>query len=92
MRARERPVRVVIRERIVRIKSDERGTVRAHLRYVQCDSVTREGALGGLRDAEADRADAKAFTERKAGDRHQFRFIVAPEDGAERSDMKRSIR
>ncbi len=36
----------------------------AHLRYVQRDGVTREGAPGRLYDAERDHADGKAFLER----------------------------
>jgi type IV secretory pathway VirD2 relaxase len=84
--------RVVVKARIVRIKSGETGAVRAHLRYVQRDGVTREGTPGELYDSEIDRADAKAFTERSAGDRHQFRFIVAPEDSAELADLKPFVR
>ncbi|WP_043161517.1 relaxase/mobilization nuclease and DUF3363 domain-containing protein [Bradyrhizobium sp. Ai1a-2] len=66
--------------------------IRAHLRYVQRDGVTRAGEPGELYDAGSDRADGKAFTERSSGDRHQFRFIVAPEDSAELSDLKPFIR
>ena len=55
---------------------------RAHLRYLQRDGVTREGQPGELYDAASDEADGKAFLERSAGDRHQFRFIVSAEDGA----------
>jgi type IV secretory pathway VirD2 relaxase len=84
--------RVVIKARIVRIKTGDAGAVRAHLRYVQRDGVTREGEPGELYSAESDRTDAKAFTERSAGDRHQFRFIVAPEDSAELSDLKPFVR
>jgi type IV secretory pathway VirD2 relaxase len=84
--------RVVIKARIVRIKAGDAGAVRAHLRYVQRDGVTREGEPGELYSAENDRADGKAFTERSAGDRHQFRFIVAPEDSSELSDLKPFIR
>ncbi|WP_426609703.1 hypothetical protein [Bradyrhizobium sp. McL0616] len=84
--------RVVVKARIVRTKSGETGAVRAHLRYVQCDGVTREGTPGELHDAGTDRADAKAFTERSAGDRHQFRFIVAPEDSAELADLEPVMR
>ncbi|MDH2380724.1 relaxase/mobilization nuclease RlxS [Bradyrhizobium sp. CER78] len=84
--------RVVIKARIVRIKAGDTGAVRAHLRYVQRDGVTREGQPGELYDAGSDRADGKAFTERSAGDRHQFRFIVAPEDSAELSDLRPFIR
>ncbi len=72
--------RVVIKARIVRIKAGDTGAVRAHLRYVQRDGVTREGNPGELYDDGSDRADGKAFAERGEGDRHQFRFIVAPED------------
>nr|WP_249137696.1 relaxase/mobilization nuclease RlxS [Bradyrhizobium tropiciagri] len=84
--------RVVIKARIVRIKAGDTGAVRAHLRYVQRDGVTREGEPGELYDAGNDRADGKTFTERSNGDRHQFRFIVAPEDSAELSDLKSFVR
>jgi hypothetical protein len=84
--------RVVVKARIVRIKAGDAGAVRAHLRYVQREGVTREGEPGELYDASNNRADGKAFIERGAGDRHQFRFIVAPEDSAKLSDMKPFIR
>ncbi|WP_375304432.1 relaxase/mobilization nuclease RlxS [Bradyrhizobium sp. A11] len=84
--------RVVVKARIVRIKSGDLGAVRAHLRYVQRDGVTREGEPGELYDAGNDRADGKSFAERSAGDRHQFRFIVAPEDSAELADLKPFVR
>lgn len=84
--------RVVIKARIVRIKAGDGGATRAHLRYVQRDGVTRDGEPGQLYDAASERADGKAFTERSDGDRHQFRFIVAPEDSAELSDLKPFIR
>jgi type IV secretory pathway VirD2 relaxase len=84
--------RVVIKARIVRIKAGDTSAVRAHLRYVQRDGVTREGTPGELYDARSDRADGKAFTERGGGDRHQFRFIVAAEDAAELADLKPFVR
>ncbi|MCC8943951.1 relaxase/mobilization nuclease domain-containing protein, partial [Bradyrhizobium sp. Arg62] len=84
--------RVVIKARIVRIKAGDPGALRAHLRYVQRDGVTRDGEPGELYDAGNDRADGKAFTERSAHDRHQFRFIVAPEDSAEIADLKPFVR
>ena len=63
---------------------------RAHMRYVQRDGVTREGAPGQLYDAGADKADGRAFIDRAevGGDARQFRFIVSPEDGAEYEDLK----
>lgn len=84
--------RVVVKARIVRIKSGDLGAVRAHLRYVQRDGVTREGAPGELYDASSDSTDGKTFTKRSAVDRHQFRFIVAPEDSAELADLKPFVR
>ena len=83
--------RVVIKARIVRIKSGETGAVRAHLRYVQRDGVTREGEPGELYDAGSSRPMAGI---RAAGeqDRHQFRFIVAPEDSAELTELKPFVR
>jgi type IV secretory pathway VirD2 relaxase len=84
--------RVVIKTRIVRIKTGDTGAVRAHLRYVQRDGVTREGAPGELYDKGHDRADGKAFAERVSCDRHQFRFIVAAEDAADLADLKPFVR
>ncbi|MEH2548921.1 hypothetical protein V1283_005566 [Bradyrhizobium sp. AZCC 2262] len=52
--------RVVIKARLVRIKAGNAGAVRAHLRYVQRDGVTREGNPGELYDEGHDRVDAKA--------------------------------
>ena len=64
------------------------GRAAAHLRYVQRDGVTREGERGQLYGPEQDQTGGKDFLDRSQGDRHQFRFIVAPEDGSEYSDFK----
>ena len=84
--------RVIIKSRIAKLagKGMAKGmeSARAHLRYIQRDGVTREGEPGELYGAEQDRADGKAFLERSEGDRHQFRFIVSAEDGAEYDDLK----
>ncbi|WP_245436528.1 DUF3363 domain-containing protein [Mesorhizobium tamadayense] len=65
--------------------------VDAHLRYLQRDGVTRDGEKGkvycAIEDGR-DRDEASAFIERCRGDRHQFRFIVAPEDAAEMEDLR----
>jgi type IV secretory pathway VirD2 relaxase len=39
-------------------------------------------------DAVADDADLCAFAERARDDRHQFRFIVSPEDATEMADLR----
>jgi type IV secretory pathway VirD2 relaxase len=79
--------RVVVKARIVRLKMGSR-SADAHVRYLQRDSTTRDGEGGRLYRAETDAADGKAFTERGREDRHQFRFIVAPEDGDRLSDLR----
>ena len=79
--------RVVVKSRIVKLQG-KLDAARAHLRYVQRDGVTREGAPGELYSAEQDRADGKAFLERSGGDRHQFRFIVSADDSAEYDELK----
>lgn len=80
--------RVMVKARIVRLVGKGMDAARAHLRYVQRDGVTREGEPGKLYGAEQDRVDGKAFLDRSNDDRHQFRFIVAPEDGIEYDDLK----
>lgn len=62
--------------------------VDAHLRYLERDGVTRDGERGEAYSAFENEADGKAFVERGREDRHQFRFIVAPEDSAEMSDLR----
>ncbi len=84
--------RVVIKARFTRFKNDNLGAARAHLQYIQRDGVTRDGSPGELYDPDTDRADGKAFLAEAVGDRHQFRFIVAPEDGAQMDDLKPFIR
>jgi type IV secretory pathway VirD2 relaxase len=84
--------RVVVKARFVRLGGKRTDAAAAHLRYLQRDGTTREGERGTLYSAEIDHADGKAFLERGTGDRHQFRFIVAAEDGAGYSDLKPMIR
>ncbi|MES1975413.1 MAG: relaxase/mobilization nuclease RlxS [Pseudomonadota bacterium] len=84
--------RAVVKTRLVRLGGKGLSAARAHLRYIQRDGVTREGAPGQLYSATRDQADGKAFLERSDGDRHQFRFIVSAEDGSEYPDLKPYIR
>src|SRR5688572_26746200 len=73
--------RVVIKVRhIVRTRTGSQA-LSAHLRYIVRDGASRDGAPSQAFGADADAADVKAFEKRCHGDRHHFRFIVAPEDG-----------
>ena len=84
--------RAVVKTRLVRLAGKGIGGAIAHLRYVQRDGVGRDGGTGELYSAREDRADGKRFLGRCEGDRHQFRFIVSAEDGAEYDDLRPLIR
>jgi type IV secretory pathway VirD2 relaxase len=90
--ASARARRVVIKARLVKLGTKGVSASRAHLRYIQCDSATPDGAPGRLYSAERDVADGAAFVERGSEDRHQFRFIVSPEDGDQYPDLKPFVR
>jgi len=80
--------RVVVKARFVKLAGKGAKAAAAHLRYLQRDGTTREGERGSLYGPDSDRVDGKAFLEKGKGDRHQFRFIVAPEDGSEYRDLQ----
>ena len=79
MRFRAR--RVVVKARVVKLKGVESQAIAAHLRYLQREGVTIDARRGRAYSAVEDEADPKGFAERGTQDRHQFRFIVAAEDG-----------
>lgn len=80
--------RVVVKARIVKLAGKGVAGAVAHLRYIQRDGVTRAGTPGELYGRDETGIDGPAFIGRGSGDRHQFRFIVAAEDGAEYDDLK----
>jgi len=79
--------RVVIKARLVVLKQAGPRSAATHLRYIVREGVNREGQMAKAYCAENDVADVKAFEDRGRDDRHQFRFIVAPEDGLDLSDL-----
>jgi type IV secretory pathway VirD2 relaxase len=96
---RFRSRRVVVKARVVKLnaQSGSRGpkmrglaskAVDAHLRYLERDGVTRDGEKGRAYSSLENEADGRAFIERGREDRHQFRFIVAPEDAGEMGDLR----
>jgi type IV secretory pathway VirD2 relaxase len=97
--SRVRSRRVVVKARVVKLNPQRgargpkmRGTASraadAHLRYLERDGVTRDGEKGHAYSALEDEADGRAFIARGRDDRHQFRFIVAPEDAARMGDLR----
>ncbi len=77
----------VIKARVIR-HGMKRAPLAAHLTYLRRDGVTKDGEPARMFGAERDDVDHNAFAERCEEDRHHFRFIVSPEDGAELSDVK----
>ena len=90
--AQARGRRVIVKARIVKLAGKGAAGAVAHLRYLQRDGTTRDGERGALYGPGDDSADGRAFLERGTGDRHQFRLIVAAEDGAEYDDLKPLVR
>ena len=86
MRFRAR--RVVVKARVVKLRGAESQAIATHLRYLQREGVTLDGNRDQAYSALEDGAGTKAFAERGQHDRHQFRFIVAAEDGVALGDLK----
>jgi len=102
---RYRARRVIVKARVVKLNPQRRAgrsapkvrgaisrAADAHLRYLERDGVTREGEKGCAYSAIENEADGRAFIERGREDRHQFRFIIAPEDAEEMTDLRRFTR
>jgi type IV secretory pathway VirD2 relaxase len=82
--------RVVLKARVARHRNRafRSAPLAAHIAYLERDGVTRDGEKAHMFDATEDRADTVAFARRSHDDRHHFRFVVAPEDAAEMTDLK----
>ncbi|MGJ7546261.1 DUF3363 domain-containing protein [Variovorax sp. LT1R16] len=80
--------RVVIKARYVVLKQAGARSMEAHLRYVEREGVDRDGGKGHSYGRTTDHADLAEFEERGRGDRHQFRFIVSPEDAQQLEDLR----
>lgn len=84
--------RVVIKARYVVLKQAGVRSVETHLRYIEREGVDRDGGKGHAYGPTTDHADLTDFEERGRGDRHQFRFIVSPEDAHQLEDLRRFTR
>jgi type IV secretory pathway VirD2 relaxase len=79
--------RVFVRVTIAPARGTNTAAFASHLKYIQRDGTDRAGAGAPLFDRDLDRVPARAFNNRSAGDDHQFRIIVSPEDSAHQSDL-----
>jgi type IV secretory pathway VirD2 relaxase len=93
---------VAVKARVVQL-NPQRGAARgrqfvgakavgAHLRYLERDGVTKVGEKGQVYSGERDVEDGRAFLQRGRDDRHQFRFIVSAENGAELYNPRQTTR
>ena len=84
--ARAQSQRVIVKARIVRIgAAGGRGALAAHLHYIARHGVGHDGLESRPFDESGrlDDRDLRAFTDRAMDTRHQFRYIVSPENGAQ---------
>jgi len=84
--------RVTIKTRLVNLKQAGPRSTTTHLRYIEREGVGRDGEPGQAYGSTTDNADLVAFEERGREDRHQFRFIVSPEDAEQLDDLRRYTR
>ncbi|HFS0969429.1 TPA: DUF3363 domain-containing protein [Pseudomonas aeruginosa] len=80
--------RVTIKTRLVNLRQAGKHSTLSHLRYIERDGVSREGDPGRAYGPLTDQADVEAFEARGQEDRHQFRFIVSPEDAEQLDDLR----
>jgi type IV secretory pathway VirD2 relaxase len=80
--------RVTIKTRLVNLKQAGMRSTSTHLRYIEREGVGRTGEPGQAYSSTKDTADLPSFEEQGKYDRHQFRFIVSPEDAAQLDDLR----
>ncbi len=80
--------RVIVKARLVRLGGKGLDAAKAHLRYIERDGTSRSGERGALYDAASDRVERRDWMAAAEKDRHQFRFIVSAEDGADYDELK----
>lgn len=81
-------LRVTIKTRLVNLKQAGARSTTTHLRYIEREGVGRDGEPGQAYGSITDNADLVAFEEGGREDRHQFRFIVSPEDAEQLDDLR----
>jgi type IV secretory pathway VirD2 relaxase len=59
-----------------------------HIAYLRWEGVFHDQTDGTLLGRDSDRTDAHNFTAAWEEHQHHFRFIVSPEDGAQRADFR----
>jgi type IV secretory pathway VirD2 relaxase len=84
--------RVTIKARLVNLRKVGKRSTTTHLRYIEREGVGRDGEPGKAYGPATDEADLADFEARGREDRHQFRFIVSPEEAEDLGDLRRYTR
>lgn len=75
--------RVVVKVRVVQVSGDYgKKAAKLHLGYIERDGTRPDGGPGALY-GESGRVERSDFEEELAGEKHQFRIVLSPEDGRE---------
>ncbi|MCE4370759.1 relaxase/mobilization nuclease domain-containing protein [Xanthomonas hortorum] len=80
--------RATVKVRLVYLQQASGRSTVQHLRYIEREGVDRQGGPGHAYGPATDEADTAAFEERGRAGRHQFRFIVSPEDAEQLDDLR----
>ncbi|MBW4053608.1 MAG: DUF3363 domain-containing protein, partial [Proteobacteria bacterium] len=80
--------RAIVKFRIVKHAGIQPAALRENLDYIERDGVQPDGSPGHLEAGDREQIDAESFAHRIEGDRHHFKIIVSPEDGAQIGDLK----
>lgn len=80
--------RVVVKTRLVRLNASGQLSAARHLHYIERDGAGREGETGRAFGPQSDTVDLDVFRDASKDDRHQFRLIVAPEDGEQLGELQ----
>lgn len=82
--------RCVIKARVVRLTARGLAAACLHLSYIERDGAELDGSPGRLYGAE-DAIDRATLADTLPGERHQFRFIVSPEDDVDLRSFTRTL-
>ncbi|MBV9841624.1 MAG: DUF3363 domain-containing protein [Sphingomonadaceae bacterium] len=82
---------VYLRVRIVRLRGKALMAAHAHLRYLQRGNARVTEPVAAYSGSD-ERADVTQFEKRFGNDRHQFRILLAPEDGDQYDALRPLVR
>jgi type IV secretory pathway VirD2 relaxase len=74
--------RVVVKAHLQKLGGHGAQAAARHLRYIEREGVEKDGSPGKLYGPEGP-ATREVFEQPRVGERHQFRFIVSPEDACD---------